>query len=81
MTIQNNSNTSKSDPSVGLAQISWPKEVLKDVSAAMRRDGFFQTAELVEDALVTLEIEVQRRIKSMQNRPMQDATSVLKVVK
>lgn len=81
MTVMDNSNSSDPDLLIASSRIAWPTEVLKDVSAAMRRDGFYQTAELVDDALLTLEIEVQNRLKNLQNTSKTNAPPALKVVK
>lgn len=81
MTFENDSNTAKSEPSKITTGTAWPKDVLIDIAHAMRRDGFYQTAELVDDALITLDMEFQRKRLETQELLNEGTHASLKVVK
>lgn len=39
----------------------WHYDVLSDLSKALRRDGFAASAEMIEDAMVIMALEVRRK--------------------
>lgn len=54
-----NDQNSSNDPQA--ANLDWVPEVLRDISASLRRENLPLTAELVDDAVLAAEIEVRKR--------------------
>lgn len=43
---------------------TWYAEVIADVSASLRRDNLVETAELLDDAQIHLQLELKRKIEA-----------------
>lgn len=63
------------------AQTDWPQAVLGDLAFALRRENLSKTAELIDDAIMMLEIELAAKRRTQIDERSRTSVPGLKLVK